>query len=150
MDWGQDLSIEKISKPLFETVLSAIIFPLSFVDQLEQHVEHTRKLPEWEEAKARMPVTIDREDHLREIALRAEEAKSSLTRSNLRLVVSIAKRYTDRGVSLLDLIQEGNMGLLRAIEKFNAWRGFKFSTYATWWIQKAISYSIANQAHSIG
>ncbi len=77
------------------------------------------------------------------------KAKHELTEANLRLVVSIAKRYIGRGISFMDLIQEGNMGLLRAIEKFNAWRGFKFSTYATWWIRQAISRSIADQARTI-
>lgn len=149
LGWGQDPTVEKISKPLFEVVLVAIVFPVSFVEQLEQHVELTQELPEWDEAQAWMPSAADCEDHLREIELRAEEAKSSLTRSNLRLVVSIAKRYIGRGISFMDLIQEGNMGLLRAIEKFNAWRGFKFSTYATWWIRQAVSRSIADQARTI-
>ena len=149
LGWGQDQTVEKISKPLFEVVLTAIIFPTAFVEQLEQHVEYTQALPEWDEAQAWMPPPAACEDHLREIELRAEEAKSSLTRSNLRLVVSIAKRYIGRGISFMDLIQEGNMGLLRAIEKFNAWRGFKFSTYATWWIRQAISRSIADQARTI-
>ena len=149
LGWGQDQAVEKISKPLFEVVLTAIILPVPFVEQLEQHVEYAQALPEWDEARAWMPPPPACEDHLREIALRAEEAKSSLTRSNLRLVVSIAKRYIGRGISFMDLIQEGNMGLLRAIEKFNAWRGFKFSTYATWWIRQAISRSIADQARTI-
>lgn len=149
LGWGQDQTVEKISKPLFEVVLATIIFPTAFVEQLEQHVEFSPALPEWDEAKAWMPCQADCEDHLREVELRAEEAKSSLTRANLRLVVSIAKRYIGRGISFMDLIQEGNMGLLRAIEKFNAWRGFKFSTYATWWIRQAISRSIADQARTI-
>jgi RNA polymerase primary sigma factor len=149
LGWGQDLTVEKISRPLFEVVLCAIIFPPGFVEQLEQHHDHTGQLPEWDEAQTWMPSTADCDDDLREVELRAEEAKSSLARSNLRLVVSIAKRYIGRGISFMDLIQEGNMGLLRAIEKFNAWRGFKFSTYATWWIRQAISRSIADQARTI-
>jgi len=149
LGWGQDLTVEAISKPLFEVVLCAIVFPTPFVEQLEQHHDHTDELPEWDEARAWMPSAEDCEDHEREVKLRAEEAKDSLSRSNLRLVVSIAKRYIGRGISFMDLIQEGNMGLLRAIEKFNAWRGFKFSTYATWWIRQAISRSIADQARTI-
>jgi RNA polymerase primary sigma factor len=149
LGWGQDLTVEKISKPLYEVVLIAIVFPPAFIEQLEEHVEHTDELPEWDEARAWMPSALDCEDHLREVSLRASEARDSLSRSNLRLVVSIAKRYIGRGISFMDLIQEGNMGLLRAIEKFNAWRGFKFSTYATWWIRQAISRSIADQARTI-
>ncbi len=149
LGWGQDLTVEKISKPLYEVVLCAILFPPAFIEQLEAHYEHTEALPEWDEARAWMPPALDCEDHLREVSLRAVEARDSLSRSNLRLVVSIAKRYIGRGISFMDLIQEGNMGLLRAIEKFNAWRGFKFSTYATWWIRQAISRSIADQARTI-
>ncbi|ECO3621128.1 sigma-70 family RNA polymerase sigma factor, partial [Campylobacter jejuni] len=79
----------------------------------------------------------------------SDEAKGRMAKSNLRLVVSIAKRYTNRGLPFLDLIQEGNIGLMKAVDKFEYKRGYKFSTYATWWIRQAISRAIADQARTI-
>lgn len=88
-------------------------------------------------------------NHFAAMNLKAEESQRYLTEANLRLVVSVAKSYIGRGVSLLDLIQEGNIGLIKAVEKFEYRKGFKFSTYATWWIRQAITRAIADQARTI-
>jgi len=116
--------------------------------RLAQAMERGREALERLEREAATLSEADRED-LQEVVREGNVARAALTDANLRLVVSVARRYSNRGVPLIDLIQEGNLGLLRAVEKFDWRRGFKFSTYATWWIRQAVSRAIADDARTI-
>ncbi len=129
----EQLKLDEITDTSFEGI--------SVDDPVRMYLREIGKIP---------LLTFDEElDLAKRILEGDEEAKQKLAESNLRLVVSIAKKYVGRGMLFLDLIQEGNMGLIKAVEKFDYTKGFKFSTYATWWIRQAITRAIADQARTI-
>ncbi len=143
---GADLEVEKdedIPLDEIEEVEIDLTIPegVSVEDHVRMYLKEIGKVP---------LLTTEEEIELAERMLKGDEtAKQRLAEANLRLVVSIAKRYVGRGMLFLDLIQEGNLGLIKAVEKFDYTKGYKFSTYATWWIRQAITRAIADQARTI-
>lgn len=135
------LSKEEITERALETTMVSTYMEIKKLFQTKEAGEKSFDLE-----KSRLKEILEQIKRGKKIS---DEAKGRMAKSNLRLVVSIAKRYTNRGLPFLDLIQEGNIGLMKAVDKFEYKRGYKFSTYATWWIRQAISRAIADQARTI-
>ena len=147
--WGTDPAWEQVARNAIEVFLALYLFPTEVQNRFTERLAEGKRIPAIRTFKRWLPDTDELKAQTRAIMIRAEEAQAALIRANLRLVVSVAKRYMGRGIAFLDLIQEGNIGLLRAVEKFDPAKGYKFSTYATWWIRQAISRAIADQARTI-
>ena len=136
-----DLAVEDEEDIIEEDLLSGTYTDDITDDSVRMYLREIGKIP---------LLSLEKETELAEKAMQGDRrAKDKMAEANMRLVVSIAKRYSGRGLELLDLIQEGNTGLLRAVDKFDPSKGFKFSTYATWWIRQAITRAIADQARTI-
>ena len=140
-------SVRAYLKQIGKVALLTAEEEVSLAKRIEAGLYAQYKLDQAKESGERLAHVLRRD--LREISRDGQRAKNHLLEANLRLVVSLAKRYTGRGMAFLDLIQEGNLGLIRAVEKFDYSKGYKFSTYATWWIRQAITRAMADQARTI-
>ncbi len=136
-----NIKVESGSKKTKDKLLQKIMSEVNIDDSVKMYLRDIGKVP--------LLTAAEEVKLAQRMAEGDEEAKNRLINANLRLVVSIAKRYVGRGMQFLDLIQEGNLGLMKAVEKFDYTKGFKFSTYATWWIRQAITRSLADQARTI-
>lgn len=146
--WGSDPLWDGVARNAFTVFICLYLLPDPLAEFLDDYLEKQGKLPNRTFFR-QFPDDQVLQDEIDDASIRAQEAHNAIIRANLRLVVSVAKRYIGRGSTFLDLIQEGNIGLLRAVTKFDPTRGYKFSTYATWWIRQSISRSIADQARTI-
>ena len=147
--WGKDPLWDGVARHAYTVFICLYLMPSNVADQVSKHLKTSNGLPTARVFARFLPDENTLRSELENVRFRSTEARQAIIRSNLRLVVSVAKRYIGRGSSFLDLIQEGNIGLLRAVSKFDPSRGYKFSTYATWWIRQSISRSIADQARTI-
>ena len=147
--WGKDNLWDNVARNAFTVFLCFYVMPGELAEKLREYLEGRVGVPSYRTFSRYLPDQDVLLEELEKIRMRAQESHQAIIRANLRLVVSVAKRYIGRGSSFLDLIQEGNIGLLRAVAKFDPARGYKFSTYATWWIRQSISRSIADQARTI-
>jgi RNA polymerase primary sigma factor len=147
--WGKDPLWDGVARNAFTVFVSLYLLPVPLAEYLDKSLSNNDKLPTKRTFFRHLPEDDVLQAEIEEARFRAQDAHNAIIRANLRLVVSVAKRYIGRGSTFLDLIQEGNIGLLRAVSKFDPTRGYKFSTYATWWIRQSISRSIADQARTI-
>jgi RNA polymerase primary sigma factor len=147
--WGHDPLWDSLVRKTYSVFVCLYLLPGVYADWLLAHIQECGKLPAPRTLYRNLPKDKILLHEIDQAQRRADEANHALIRANLRLVVSVAKRYFGRGISFLDLIQEGNLGLLRAVGKFDPRRGYKFSTYATWWIRQSINRSVAEQARTI-